>query len=65
MIEASTVSIRVEVDPVRTRPIDRPATIGSFTALYLATGWKPEIPIKQSVLDTLAYWRAELAQPGR
>jgi GDP-4-dehydro-6-deoxy-D-mannose reductase len=59
LIEASAVPIRVELDPARTRPIDRPATVGSYAALQAATGWAPEIPIARSVLDTLAYWRAE------
>jgi GDP-4-dehydro-6-deoxy-D-mannose reductase len=61
LLKASTVPIRVELDPARTRPIDRPATFGSFAALQAATGWTPEIPIARSVLDTLAYWRARPA----
>ncbi|MDB5058658.1 MAG: rmd, partial [Chloroflexi bacterium] len=44
LIGASSVPIRIELDPARTRPIDRPATVGSYAALHAATGWTPEIP---------------------
>ena len=27
-----------------------------------ATGWKPEIPYRQTLLDMLNYWRQELAR---
>jgi GDP-4-dehydro-6-deoxy-D-mannose reductase len=65
LVGASRVPIRVELDPGLTRPIDRSATIGSFAALHAATGWSPEIPIAQSVLDTLAYWRSEQLTQAR
>jgi GDP-4-dehydro-6-deoxy-D-mannose reductase len=52
------VPVTVEIDPQRYRPVDRPAMIGSFTALEKATGWRPEVPLARSVEDTLAYWRA-------
>jgi GDP-4-dehydro-6-deoxy-D-mannose reductase len=57
LLEAATVKVQVEVDPARQRPVDRPTMLGSFAALYAVCGWQPEIPIAQSVLDTLAYWR--------
>jgi GDP-4-dehydro-6-deoxy-D-mannose reductase len=59
LIHASTVPIRIELDPALTRPIDRPAMVGSYAALNAATGWAPEIPVKKSVLDTLDYWRGQ------
>jgi hypothetical protein len=37
--------------------VDRPTMLGSFAALLAVCGWRPEIPIAQSVIDTLAYWR--------
>jgi GDP-4-dehydro-6-deoxy-D-mannose reductase len=34
-----------------------PIQIGSHHKLTEATGWKPRIPLKQSLADVLAYWR--------
>jgi GDP-4-dehydro-6-deoxy-D-mannose reductase len=30
---------------------------GSFEALRAATGWEPEIPLAQTLGDTLEWWR--------
>jgi GDP-4-dehydro-6-deoxy-D-mannose reductase len=57
LVRACAVPVRVQLDPALTRPIDRPASIGSHAALHAATGWSPAIPTRQSVLDTLEYWR--------
>jgi GDP-4-dehydro-6-deoxy-D-mannose reductase len=59
LLSACRMPVRVEVDPARYRPVDRPATVGSYAALQEATGWEPAIPLTRTVLDTLAYWRAQ------
>lgn len=59
LVGACAVPVKVQLDPALTRPIDRPASIGSFAKLQSATGWRPAIPSAQSVLDTLDYWRTE------
>lgn len=59
LIHACAVKVRVELDPALTRPIDRPASVGSYAALQAATGWRPEVSTTQSVLDTLEYWQTE------
>jgi len=58
------VSITVEVDPERLRPIDRPRIVGDPTRLRDATGWAPSIPFEQTVSDTLDYWRSKVAAGG-
>ena len=59
LLQASRVPVRVETDPALYRPVDRPEIFGSNAALRAATGWQPRIPLTQSVVDTLAYWRAK------
>jgi len=43
------------------RPADVPDLRGDATKIRLDTGWSPEVPIEQTLSDTLAYWRAEVA----
>jgi GDP-mannose 4,6-dehydratase len=52
--------IEVRVDPALIRPADVTLQIPCFDKFKAATGWKPEIPYKQTLLDMLDYWRQEL-----
>ncbi|MBI4492691.1 MAG: GDP-mannose 4,6-dehydratase [Chloroflexi bacterium] len=54
---ASRVRFRVEVDPHRLRPTDVPRQLCDASRFRALTGWRPEIPFEQTVLDTLNYWR--------
>jgi GDP-4-dehydro-6-deoxy-D-mannose reductase len=47
------------------RPSDVPVMIGDTTRLRQATGWEPEIPLAQSLGETLAWWRTNLATEGK
>jgi nucleoside-diphosphate-sugar epimerase len=38
--------------------------MGDTTLLRQATGWEPEIPLAQSLGETLVWWRAALAAEG-
>jgi GDP-4-dehydro-6-deoxy-D-mannose reductase len=58
LLQASGAQIRTEQDPARMRPADVPDLRGDATKIRLDTGWTPEIPIEQTLSDTLAYWRA-------
>ena len=65
LLGLSQVEIRVELDPVRFRPLDIPAVYGSAEKFRLQTGWRPEIPFEQTLHDTLDYWRAQTCRlPG-
>jgi GDP-4-dehydro-6-deoxy-D-mannose reductase len=55
------VPVRHEVDPARLRAHDARTMRGSHDRLTAATGWQPEIPLDQTVRDTLDWWRAQLA----
>jgi GDP-4-dehydro-6-deoxy-D-mannose reductase len=61
LLRASGTEIRTEQDPARMRPADVPDLRGDATKIRLDTGWTPEIPIEQTLSDTLAYWRAQAA----
>jgi GDP-4-dehydro-6-deoxy-D-mannose reductase len=45
------------VDPGLLRPHEVMELRGSYDALRAATGWEPEIPLDQTVRDTLTWWR--------
>lgn len=60
LLSYSTASIEVRQDPARMRPSDVPRRVGDATRLRSHTGWTPQIPFEQSLLDTLNDWRARL-----
>ncbi len=43
------------------RPIDIQIQIGDTTKLHAKTGWKPEIPIDQTLTDLFNYWVRKLS----
>lgn len=59
VLSYSKTTVEVKVDPARLRPSDEPILLGDNTKLREATGWNPEIPFKQTVLDIVNYWREE------
>jgi GDP-4-dehydro-6-deoxy-D-mannose reductase len=48
------------VDPDLVRPNEVMELRGSADRLRAATGWEPEIPLEQTLADTLAWWRERL-----
>ena len=61
---AARVPVRHEVDAARVRSHDVPEVRGSADELARATGWKPEIPLAQTVADAVESWRQALASPS-
>lgn len=57
LVARARVAIRVQTDPARLRPSDTPVVLGSFARLEAETGWRPLIPIEQTLGDLLDYWR--------
>jgi len=61
LLSQSTVrGIEVRTDPTRLRPSDIPVLRGSFEKIQQAVGWRPCIPLEQTLGDLLEYWRRRL-----
>lgn len=55
LTELAGIQPQIEVDPARFRPADR--RIGDASRLRTATGWAPRIDLRDTLADTLAFWR--------
>jgi GDP-4-dehydro-6-deoxy-D-mannose reductase len=58
LVSYSRVEIQVRQDPDRLRPSDTPVVLGDFKRLERDTGWRPDIPIEQTLSDLLDHWRS-------
>jgi GDP-4-dehydro-6-deoxy-D-mannose reductase len=56
LLEASTVSPRVELDPERHRPTD--VAVGNAARLAAASGWNPRHDLGHALQAVLDHWRA-------
>jgi len=56
MTRLSGRKIKIVTDPVKIRPLDDPIFIGDNSKLR-KLGWKPKIPLEETLKDTLNYWR--------
>lgn len=59
LLASSRTAIQVEQDPGLLRPADAETLVGDSSKFYRRTGWKPEIPLTQSLKDLLDFWRAQ------
>jgi len=57
MLQLADVPIAVANDPRRQRPSDLPILAGSIAKTKRATGWRPTIPLTDTLARTLDYWR--------
>jgi GDP-4-dehydro-6-deoxy-D-mannose reductase len=62
-LAALLAPIEVEhvVDPARVRANEVMDYRGSNERIRVATGWEPQIPLRQTMADTIAWWESELA----
>lgn len=60
IISKSTADISVEIDSNKLRPVDVPIIEADITKLNRLTGWLPQIPLEQTVQETLDYWRMHI-----
>lgn len=58
--------IRVEhiVDPDSVRSHEVKDLRGAHDRLTAATGWRPAIPLRQTLSDTISWWEAQLSRAG-
>jgi GDP-4-dehydro-6-deoxy-D-mannose reductase len=64
LLGCARVAVRVVSDPGRLRPSDTPRMVGSFARLETDTGWRPLIPIEQTLGDLLDFWRTVTESRG-
>ena len=60
LLAMSKVPVTVTVDPARYRPSDNLVLWGDRSRIERELGWKPEIPLDQTLSDLLDYWRKEV-----
>jgi GDP-4-dehydro-6-deoxy-D-mannose reductase len=58
LVESARAPVSVSVDTARLRPSEIEVVWGDPSKLEQATGWKPDIPIRQTLEDALDYARA-------
>lgn len=59
-VSQSAVPITVHVDSELFRPLDVPLVYADTSRLQRDTGWKPEVPLLDALVETLNYWRHQI-----
>jgi GDP-4-dehydro-6-deoxy-D-mannose reductase len=57
-------AIRLQVEALRLRPFEESIIWGDNRKLVACTGWSPKVSLKQTLKDTLNYWRASATDQG-
>jgi GDP-4-dehydro-6-deoxy-D-mannose reductase len=57
ILSLSRTSIEVRLDQEKLRPVDVPIIEADITKIHECTGWMPKISLKQTISETLDYWR--------
>jgi GDP-4-dehydro-6-deoxy-D-mannose reductase len=60
LLAFSPAQVEIVTDPTRLRPSDVPVSVCDHRRLVAATGWQPQIPLRDSLRDLLERWRAQL-----
>lgn len=60
LLRLSPAKIKVTQDAFKRNPLDVPFQAGDYGKLHEAMGWRPIIPLENSLRDTLDYWRATI-----
>ena len=61
--QSSVPGIEIRTDVARLRPSDVPVLRGSYEKIERAVGWRPRIPLEQTLTDLLDYWRQRIRRP--
>lgn len=60
LVRLSSARIRIERVHAKTRRREASVFYGSFAKFQRQTGWRPQIPLTQTLQTTLDYWRARV-----
>ncbi len=63
-LSLAKVQVAVQVDPTALRPSDPSIVAADISKFQRLTGWAPQIPLEQSLHDTLDDWRGRVAAGG-
>jgi len=58
------IEVEHVIDPTRVRANEVTDSRGSHSRLTQLTDWRPEIPLRQTIADAIAYWEATLSDHG-
>ena len=58
------IAVEHVVDPARVRAHEVMDLRGVHARLRAATGWEPEIPLRQTMADTIEWWERQLSRTG-
>ncbi|MFH0777205.1 MAG: GDP-mannose 4,6-dehydratase [Candidatus Eisenbacteria bacterium] len=64
LVSMARVPVRIQVDPGRFKHADVSYQKGDNSKIRKLLGWKPEIPLEQTLSDLLGYWRERLDREG-
>jgi GDP-4-dehydro-6-deoxy-D-mannose reductase len=64
LLALTSVQVEVKIDANRLRPSDVPVSVCDNRRLVQATGWQPQIDLRQSLQDLLDGWRKEVRSHG-
>lgn len=59
LLTLSSKKIEVIPDPEKIRSSDNPISVGNHDKVTQKFNWQPAIPLKQTLLDALEYWRSQ------
>ncbi|MCD7765083.1 MAG: GDP-mannose 4,6-dehydratase [Lachnospiraceae bacterium] len=62
VLALSRVPIQAETDPAKLRPVDVPIIEADTSKLRACTGWERQIPLEQTLAETLDYWRERVRE---
>ncbi len=57
LLQQAEARLELRTDPELLRPVEVPVLRGDPQRLHAATGWKPEVPLEQTMADLLDWWR--------
>jgi GDP-4-dehydro-6-deoxy-D-mannose reductase len=65
LLTLTPAQVEVQLDPNRLRPSDVPVSVCDNRRLVEATGWQPQVDLRQSLEDLLDGWRREVRREGQ
>jgi GDP-4-dehydro-6-deoxy-D-mannose reductase len=64
LLTMTSTQVEVKIDSNRLRPSDVPLSVCDNRRLVEATGWQPQVDLRQSLHDLLDHWRREVRTHG-